>query len=112
MNATDDALRSMGAITRFASQWQMDAPLKDFGSTPWFTNNPINLAFDAWGVPAAFVRGMFEYPNPLRTTVFNYYAKARILSICRPWLLGTFILFHRNVVRHTVGTCTKRHRCS
>jgi hypothetical protein len=66
VNATDDALRSMVAITRFASQWQMDAPLKNFGATPWFDNNPINLAFDAWGVPAAFVRGVFEYP--LRTT--------------------------------------------
>ena len=35
--------------------------MKDFGRTPWFDQNPINLAFDAWGVPAAFVRGLFEY---------------------------------------------------
>ena len=37
----------------------------DLGSSE-YDNNPINLAFDAWGVPAAFVRGVFEYP--LRTT--------------------------------------------
>merc|ERR1711871_606042 len=61
VNATDDALESMRAITHFAEQWQMDAPLKNFGTTPWFDSNPINLAFDAWGVPAGFIRGVFEY---------------------------------------------------
>ncbi|MCX6929938.1 MAG: hypothetical protein NT154_43010, partial [Verrucomicrobia bacterium] len=51
------ALRSM----EWANAFQMDAPLKDFGKTPWFDTKLINLCYDAFAIPAGTVRGLFEY---------------------------------------------------
>ncbi len=39
----------------------MDNPLTDFGNAVYQPNQPINLTYDAFGIPAAFVRGLFEY---------------------------------------------------
>jgi len=57
----EDARRSMKHMLRLAQQFQMDNPLKDFGKTPWFDKNPINLCYDSFGSPAAMIRGLFEY---------------------------------------------------
>ena len=57
----EDARRSMQHMLRLAQQFQMDNPLKDFGKTPWFDQNPINLCYDSFGSPAAMIRGLFEY---------------------------------------------------
>jgi len=51
------ALRSM----EWANAFQMDAPLKDFGKTPWFDTKLTNLCYDAFAIPAGTVRGLFEY---------------------------------------------------
>lgn len=51
------ALRSM----KFADDFRMDAPLTEFGDQVWFTDKPTNLCYDALGIPAATVRGLFEY---------------------------------------------------
>ena len=39
----------------------MDNPLVDFGSDVYQPNEPINCVYDTWGVPAAMIRGLFEY---------------------------------------------------
>ena len=57
----DDARRSMLNLLTFAQRFQMDNPLKNFGNTVWFENNPINLCYDNFGPPAALIRGLFEY---------------------------------------------------
>ncbi|MFC1604493.1 LamG-like jellyroll fold domain-containing protein [Planctomycetota bacterium] len=57
----DDARRSMLKLLTFAQRFQMDNPLKNFGNTVWFENNPINLCYDNFGPPAALIRGLFEY---------------------------------------------------
>jgi len=57
----EDARRSMKHMLRLARRFQMDNPLKDFGKTPWFDQNPINLCYDSFGPPAAMLRGLFEY---------------------------------------------------
>lgn len=56
-----DARRSMEAILRFARQFRMDNPLVDFGNAVYQPQQPINLCYDTFGVPAAMIRGLFEY---------------------------------------------------
>ncbi len=57
----DDARRSMLQLMTFADRFRMDNPLVKFGSDVYQPNQPINLTDDAFGPPAAFVRGLFEY---------------------------------------------------
>ena len=58
---TDDARRSMQRILAFARQFRMDNNLTHFGRDPYQPKEPINCVYDAWGIPAAFIRGLFEY---------------------------------------------------
>ena len=39
----------------------MDNNLTNFGSEVYQPNEPINCVYDTWGVPAALIRGLFEY---------------------------------------------------
>jgi hypothetical protein len=57
----EDARRSMGHLLSFAGRFRMDNPLVKFGSDVYQPGQPINLTYDAFGPPAAFVRGLFEY---------------------------------------------------
>lgn len=57
----EDARRSMLQLLRFAEQFRMDNPLVKFGSDVYQPRQPINLTYDAFGPPAAFQRGLFEY---------------------------------------------------
>jgi hypothetical protein len=47
-------------LQSWISTWKMDAPLRAFGTHTWATKD-IYITVDAFGVPAAFVRGVFEY---------------------------------------------------
>jgi hypothetical protein len=57
----DDARRSMLRLLTFAEKFRMDNPLVKFGSDVYQPNQPVNLTYDAFGPPAAFLRGLFEY---------------------------------------------------
>ncbi len=57
----DDARRSMQQLLTFAKAFRMDNPLVKCGSDVYQPNQPINLTYDAFGPPAALVRGLFEY---------------------------------------------------
>ena len=57
----DDARRSLRQLLTFAERFRMDNPLVKFGSDVYQPGQPINLTYDAFGPPAAFVRGLFEY---------------------------------------------------
>ena len=57
----EDARRSMLQLLGFAERFRMDNPLVKFGSEVYQPGQPINLTYDAFGPPAAFVRGLFEY---------------------------------------------------
>lgn len=61
VGAYEDIRRSNRHSMRLADNYQMDAPLKDFGNSVWFTDSITNLCYDALGVPAATIRGLFEY---------------------------------------------------
>jgi len=61
VGAYDDALRSMKKIEALAKSFRMDNPLVDFGNAPYQPSLPINCTYDAWGAPAALIRGLFEY---------------------------------------------------
>ncbi len=61
LGAFDDAKRSMRHFLALARAFHLDEPLKDFGATPWFDKDPIMLCYDAFGVPGAMMRGLFEY---------------------------------------------------
>jgi hypothetical protein len=39
----------------------MDNPLTKHGDEVWFTQQPTHLTYDAFGPPAAMIRGLFEY---------------------------------------------------
>ncbi len=58
---TDDARRSMKRILTFARQFKMDNNLTHFGRDLYQPKLPINCVYDNWGIPAAFIRGLFEY---------------------------------------------------
>jgi hypothetical protein len=57
----EDARRSLRHWLTFAERFRLDNPLVQFGSEVYQPNQPINLTYDAFGPPAAFVRGLFEY---------------------------------------------------
>lgn len=57
----DDARRSMLRLLTFAEKFRMDNPLVKFGSDVYQPNQPVNLTYDAFGPPAGFLRGLFEY---------------------------------------------------
>jgi hypothetical protein len=57
----EDARQSMRQLLSFAERFRMDNPLVKFGSDVYQPGQPINLTYDAFGPPAAFVRGLFEY---------------------------------------------------
>jgi len=57
----EDARKSMMQLLTFARRFRMDNPLVKFGSDVYQPNEPVNLTYDAFGPPAAFVRGLFEY---------------------------------------------------
>ena len=57
----EDVRKSALAAMKFTDNFQMDAPLTKFGSDVWFTDKLTNFCYDALGVPAGTVRGLFEY---------------------------------------------------
>ena len=57
----EDARRSLEQLLTFAQRFRMDNPLIKFGSDVYQPNQPLNLTYDAFGPPAAFIRGLFEY---------------------------------------------------
>lgn len=57
----EDIIRSARRSMDFARDFQMDAPLKNFGKSVWFDDRLTNLCYDALGIPAATIRGLFEY---------------------------------------------------
>jgi len=57
----DDARRSMQRLLTFAEKFRLDNPLVKQGSDVYQPKQPINLTYDAFGPPAAFMRGLFEY---------------------------------------------------
>ena len=57
----EDARRSMKRLLDFAKRFRLDNPLVNFGSDVYQPHEPINLTYDAFGPPAAMLRGLFEY---------------------------------------------------
>lgn len=57
----EDARRSMKKLLTYARAFRMDNPLKDFGNAVYQPHVPINCVYDNWGIPAAMIRGLFEY---------------------------------------------------
>jgi len=57
----EDARCSMKRMLTFARRFRMDNPLTKFGSDVYQPKQPINLTYDAFGPPAAMIRGLFEY---------------------------------------------------
>jgi hypothetical protein len=51
----------MRQILKFARQFRMDNNLTDFGNAVYQPNQPVNITYDAFAIPAAMVRGLFEY---------------------------------------------------
>jgi hypothetical protein len=51
----------MRQLLSFAERFRMDNPLVKFGADVYQPGLPINLTYDAFGPPAAFLRGLFEY---------------------------------------------------
>jgi len=56
-----DARLSMRQLLSFARRFRMDNPLTNFGSEVYQPKPPINITYDAFGPPAALIRGLFEY---------------------------------------------------
>jgi hypothetical protein len=61
LGRTEDARRSMKRILGFADRFRMDNNLTNFGGEVYQPKEPINCVYDAWGIPAGFIRGLFEY---------------------------------------------------
>lgn len=61
LHKQDDARRSMKRMLDYARRFRMDNPLVEFGGNVYQPKEPINCVYDNWGVPAALIRGLFEY---------------------------------------------------
>jgi hypothetical protein len=82
VNATEDAFRSTQyLIERFGRSWRMDNPLPDFGREVYQPNDPINLTVDAFGAPAAFIRGLFEYLYAAATLTILPHLPCTLMSL-------------------------------
>ncbi len=57
----EDARKSMKRILDYFRRFRTDNPLVNFGGDVYQPNEPINCVYDTWGVPAAMIRGLFEY---------------------------------------------------
>jgi len=57
----EDARRSLRQLMKFARDYRMDNPLTDFGDSVYQPKLPYNVTCDAFGPPAALIRGLFEY---------------------------------------------------
>lgn len=57
----EDARKSMKRILEFYRRFRADNPLVAFGAAVYQPHEPINCVYDTWGIPAAMVRGLFEY---------------------------------------------------
>ena len=57
----EDARRSMHQLMKFARAFRMDNPLVDFGNAVYQPGEAVNLCYDSFGLPAAMMRGLFEY---------------------------------------------------
>jgi hypothetical protein len=55
------ALASQETMMPFAVAYRMDNPLVDFGQAVYQPDEPINIVYDNFAVPAALIRGLFEY---------------------------------------------------
>jgi len=65
----DDARRSMRKLLEFAERFALDNPLSNFGATVSWYRRPVYLTYDAFGPPAALVRGLFGYRYTARGLV-------------------------------------------
>ena len=61
LGAYDRMRESMQQILTFAGQFRMDNPLVKEGSDVYQPNQPYNITYDAFAIPAALIRGLFEY---------------------------------------------------
>jgi hypothetical protein len=57
----EDSRQSMLKILDYAKKFRMDNPLTDFGNDVYQPKMPYNVTYDAYAIPAAFIRGLFEY---------------------------------------------------
>jgi len=57
----EDMRQSMKQILTFADNFRMDNPLTKFGSDVYQPAQPYNVTYDAFAIPAALIRGLFEY---------------------------------------------------
>ena len=81
MGKFDDARRSMKQLMKFARAFRMDNPLVDFGDNVYQPRQPINITYDAFGPPAAMVRGLFEYQYRADRLVLNPHIPAGITQL-------------------------------
>jgi hypothetical protein len=61
LGQTEEARKSMLMLLAFARLFRLDNPLSKQGRAVYQPNLPINLTYDAFGPPAALLRGLFEY---------------------------------------------------
>ncbi len=57
----EDARRSMRKLLTYARRYRLDNNFTDFGNAVYQPQQPINLTYDVFGIPAALIRGLFEY---------------------------------------------------
>ena len=61
VGAYEDARNSYRQFLPYMRTFKMDNPLPDFGHEAYHNKELINLCYDNYGLPAAMVRGLFEY---------------------------------------------------
>ena len=91
----DDAAASMRQILKFAHQFRMDNNLTDFGNAVYQPNQPINITYDAYGIPAAMIRGLFEYQYKADRLILLPHIPTKITQLVQhdPIRFGTKKLF-------------------
>lgn len=76
-----DARRSMEKLLTFARRFRLDNPLTEFGNNVYQPGEPINITYDAFGPPAAMIRGLFEYLYTARELILIPHIPPGILQL-------------------------------
>ncbi|MGI8906005.1 MAG: hypothetical protein ACR2IE_05885 [Candidatus Sumerlaeaceae bacterium] len=98
-----DARKSMEHILGFARRFRLDNPLTKFGSDLYQPQQPINLCYDSFGPPMAFLRGLFETLYTARGVTVLPHVPPGITELEQrlPVRLGA-----KRIYLHTVGSGT------
>lgn len=102
------ALDSMRALLGFANIFRMDSPLVNWGSEVYQPDEPINIVYDMFGIPTAFLRGLWDPVYSATNLTFTPHIPGNVtnLTMTFPILWGPHLFFLSSLGNASAGGIT------